>query len=275
MLTGPPRRAAVVGSPVGHSRSPVLHRAAYAALGLDWRYDAVEVVAGALPGFLDGLDAAWVGLSLTMPLKPAAASLAVSADDVVRATGVANTLVRVADGWAAANTDAPGLRRALAETGWLAGGRLTVLGAGATAASTLWALGPLVDEVTVLARDASRAASLHDLAAACGATLAVLPLDDRPARLAALAADLVVSTTPASALDHLAADVALAAHPSQRYLDWVYAPWPTPLAVAYLGAGAQVVGGALPLLHQAALQVELMTGRSAPVEAMRAALAQS
>ena len=262
------RRCAVLGSPVTHSRSPALHRAAYAVLGLDWTYDAVEVNAVELAGFVAGLGPEWAGLSLTMPLKAAGLVVAADADPVARLTGVANTLVRRGRNWVAHNTDAPGLRRALTEAAVAIGGTACVLGGGATARSSIWALADRVERVHVLARSARRSAGLTVLA--LPVRVEVRSLEDQAARRTCLGADLVIDTTPAGAIDWVGADV----QPGPgTFVDWTYAPWPTALASAFAEAGRVVVGGLDLLLHQAALQIELMTGQPPPLEAMRAALA--
>jgi shikimate dehydrogenase len=263
-------RAAVLGSPVAHSLSPALHRAAYVALGLDWSYDAVEVVSAGLPAFLDGLGPEWVGLSLTMPLKQTVLPLLTSASDVVSLTGAANTVL-LADGQRIGhNTDVHGIVAALREAGTTTLSRAVVLGAGATAASALVALHELgAHHVRVLARSAERARALQPVADGLGISLRFgelypLEVEDRWP-------EVVVNTTPAGALDAFAAS----SEPSGDLpvlLDVVYAPWPTPLAAVYQQAGGVVVGGAAMLLHQAAAQVELMTGQPAPLEAMRCAL---
>jgi len=256
-------RAAVLGSPIAHSLSPLLHRAAYTALDLPWRYDAVEVGATDLPGFLDGLDQQWVGLSLTMPLKQTVLPLLGSRSPLVELTGAANTVL-LRDGRHGENTDVAGMVAALVEVGVGCPARAVVLGAGATAASAVVALSELgAGEVRVLARSPAKAAPLLELAERLGLPLTVDVLD----LAAGLEADVVISTTPAGA----ALPLTVGRHPPVL-LDVVYAPWPTPLAAAHLAAGATVVPGSSMLLHQAAAQVELMTGRAAPLDAMREAL---
>ncbi|HEV7742222.1 MAG TPA: shikimate dehydrogenase, partial [Pseudolysinimonas sp.] len=136
-------RLAVLGSPIAHSKSPALHRAAYEVLGLDWRYDAIEVAEGALATFLGGLDASWRGLSLTMPLKREVLPALRSASPMVERVGAANTvLVRngALDGF---NTDVAGIIGAFREVGVDHLESVQVLGAGATAASVLVAVADL------------------------------------------------------------------------------------------------------------------------------------
>ncbi len=109
---------AVVGSPIAHSRSPVLHRAAYAALGLtDWSYKRVELHAGELRSWLAGLGDNWRGVSVTMPLKQEAVTGADTASDLAADLRAANTLIRGVGGWHADNTDVAGLSGAIRELG--------------------------------------------------------------------------------------------------------------------------------------------------------------
>ena len=165
-VTVPPRRAAVLGSPISHSLSPVLHGAAYEALGLDgWRYDAYECDEAGLRGFVAGLGPEWAGLSLTMPLKRVAMEVADEVSPLAAAVGAANTLVLTPDGRTADNTDVAGLVMTL-RGAQLRGGRAVLLGAGGTAQAALAALRELgVDEVAVLVRSVSRADELQAAAA--------------------------------------------------------------------------------------------------------------
>lgn len=262
------RRAAVLGSPIAHSLSPVLHRAAYAELGLTgWSYDRFEIDEAALPGFLDGLGPGWAGLSLTMPLKRAVLPLADSADAWARTAGAANTLVLADGALAAYNTDVPGAREALRER---AGGSLAsavVLGGGATAASALLALAELGCRRAVLAvRDPSRAEETvtvvrrHHRAP----ELTVATLDS----LHDVQADVVVSTVPVQAHDER---LRTALRGVPVVFDVVYDPWPTPLAADAAASGRTLVSGLDLLAHQAVLQVELMTGTSVEVAVLREA----
>ncbi|MGB3437841.1 MAG: shikimate dehydrogenase, partial [Actinophytocola sp.] len=131
------RRAAVVGKPVAHSLSPVLHGAAYEALGLPWTYTRLEASAAELPALVASLDDSWAGLSVTMPGKGAALALATAATDRAVAVGAANTLVRREDGWVADCTDVDGVAGALRAAGFGSGTSGVVLGAGGTARAAL------------------------------------------------------------------------------------------------------------------------------------------
>lgn len=270
-------RAAVLGSPIAHSLSPVLHRTAYQYLGFSERtYDAFDVDEAALPGFLAGLDATkWAGLSLTMPLKRAIIPLLGAVSETALAVEAVNTVLFAQDGTRSGeNTDVPGLVAAFAEHGITKAAAAAVLGAGATAASAIAALGSIVrgGQVEVYARSESRAARLIPTAERCGVDLRVQPWTE--ARRI-VEHPLVINTTPAGAADELAETVDRE-KPSGTFFDVLYHPWPTQLAAAWQRAGGSVLGGLELLIHQAALQVELMTGiepeqRPAVVAAMRVA----
>ena len=268
-------RCLVVGQPIAHSLSPSLHRAAYAALGLAWTYDAVEVPPGSLGRVLERERPH--GVSVTMPLKAEAFALADAVSPLAAKVGVANTLVARGGGTAecavpgrydADNTDVAGVVASLAEAGVtsLSGSTVVVAGAGGTAQAVLVALATLgCAQVTVVARSVERAsAALSGTADRAG-----LGLDVRELTAQAFGRpDLLVATTPTGALDRYA-DAAAGA---RVVFDVLYHPWPTPLVRAATDRGAVVVGGLSLLVHQAARQVELMTGRTpAPVSAMRAA----
>jgi shikimate dehydrogenase len=272
-------KAAVLGLPISHSLSPALHRAAYAALGLDgWSYQAIECDESGLPALLAGLGPDWAGLSLTMPLKRAVLPLLDHADPVASQTGAANTVVFEGQARHGYNTDVAGLVTALTEAKaghmWGVGqarapgeaGGVLILGAGATACSALAALRELGQrEVAVAVRDPARAQGLLAVAARLGSRVELRPfgtLDD--------GLDLLLSTVPAGGADTYNERLRQADHPPAAVLDVVYHPWPTPLAAAAQAVGAVTIGGFEFLLHQAARQVELMTGRPPPVAAMRA-----
>jgi shikimate dehydrogenase len=259
-------RAAVLGKPIAHSLSPALHLAAYEALGLgDWSYAVIECDEDELPAVVDSCGPGWAGLSLTMPLKRAVLPLLDVTDSLAAATGGANTLIFRDGRKYGYNTDVPGIVTALTEAGVKSVGRVTILGGGATACSALAALADLgVTAAEVVVRDAARASGL--LTAAGRLDLAVT-LSGTPSA----ASDLLISTLPAGAADGYARRLLAGELAAGGVLDVVYADWPTPLAVAAAETGATVVSGFEMLLHQAAGQVELMTGRQAPVQAMRAA----
>lgn len=268
MTSAGPRKAAVLGSPIAHSRSPQLHLAAYRALGLtDWTYERIECAAEQLPGLVAGLGPEWVGLSVTMPGKFAALRVADHRTARAELVGSANTLVRVPGGWRADNTDVDGVRGALGAVS----GPGVVVGSGGTAPAAVVALAELgAETVTIAARSAQRAAPLVELAGRVGVTGRWCDIGSAELADRAAASGAVVSTVPADAVQPYARLLATA----PVLLDAIYDPWPTPLAAAVTAAGGRVISGLEMLLHQAFAQVEQFTGQRAPKEAMRAALAQ-
>lgn len=268
------RRAAVLGSPVSHSRSPDLHLAAYRALGLtDWTYTRIETTAETLPRIVGSASEDYVGFSVTMPGKRAALDIADERTDRAVLVGSANTLVRTEGGWRADCTDIDGMTGALSRLG-LTGAHLgaevsataVVAGAGGTALPTVAALAAIgITELTVIARSAARAADVVALAQRLGMSTTVMPFaaDPELGRRCAEAA-VAVSTVPAAGTEPVLADLSRC----RRVVDVIYAPWPTPLADAVARAGGELVGGLVMLINQAFSQVEQFTGRRAPREAM-------
>ncbi|MFV0130861.1 shikimate dehydrogenase [Streptomyces sp. HMX112] len=263
------RRAAVLGSPIDHSLSPLLHRAAYAELGLThWSYDRFEVDEAHLPGFLKGLDGTWAGLSLTMPLKRAVIPLLDRISETAASVEAVNTVVLTEDGHRIGdNTDIPGMIAALRERGVERVEAAAVLGAGATASSALAALSRVcTGPVTAYVRSEARAAEMRGWAERLGTPVRIAEWADAAE---ALTAPLVIATTPAGTTDALASFVP--DRPGTLF-DVLYEPWPTALAAAWARRGGAVLGGLDLLVHQAVLQVEQMTGLTpAPLAAMRAA----
>jgi len=266
-------KAAVLGSPVGHSLSPVLHRAAYAGLGLTgWSYQAIECAEAGLPDLLSGCGAEWAGLSLTMPLKRAVLPLLDRIEPVAAETGAANTVTFAGGARAGHNTDVPGMITALTVAGVPAAaaapGRALIIGGGATACSALASLRGLgAAEATAAVRDPARAADLLAAADRLGMRVRLAPFGEYRDE----GWSLLISTVPAEAADIYAKRILGPAPAPLAVLDVAYHPWPTPLAAAAEQAGAIAVSGFELLLHQAGHQVELMTGKPAPVAAMRAA----
>jgi shikimate dehydrogenase len=259
-------RAAVLGRPVSHSLSPLLHRAAYAALGLDdWTYDALDVGAEDLPDLLAGLGQEWRGFSVTMPCKQAAVDVADVVEPLPRLLHAANTLVRTDRGWRAENTDVTGVGMALQLNGVERVTHAAILGAGGTAAAAAVALSSLgAQHVDIVVRDPERAADLVRVFKVLGVSTAVTTLADVD-----LDAPLVVSTVPIDAQRDV---LHLPWRTGQTVLDVLYAPWPTPLAQRVTDVAGTVISGLEVLFWQATVQVELFTGQPAPIGAMRAAL---
>ena len=265
------RLAAVLGKPITHSLSPVIHTAGYAAAGLfDWSYEAIECDEAALPAFVAGLGPEWAGLSLTMPLKEVALEVADEVSPAASAIGAANTLVHRPDGrWFADNTDAPGMVRVLNDAGVTGRPTVTVIGAGGTARAALAAAAALgAASVTLVARRPEALDELSPVAATLSLALHHVGWDDATT---ACAADVVVSTVPKGAADALA--LAVSWQPGTVLFDALYDPWPTPLAASAGRAGCRIVSGLDLLLAQALGQFERFTGfHPAPESAMRNAL---
>jgi shikimate dehydrogenase len=270
----------VLGSPIAHSLSPVLHAAAYRELGLtDWTYEAIECDEPGLPRLLATLGPEWAGLSLTMPLKRAVLPLLDRPDPLVTDVGAANTVLLAGGSRAGYNTDVPGMITALAEAGVTLTGPVLMLGGGATACSALAALrrgGAAA--VTVAVRNPATAGPLREVAGRCGIQVRLVAFG--PGQRSTWLGEqrdraqpwrLVLSTVPGGAADEYADLIATGQLAADAVFDVLYHPWPTRIAAAASAAGASVIGGFELLLHQAAGQVRLMTGAAAPVAAMRAA----
>jgi shikimate dehydrogenase len=259
----------VLGSPIAHSLSPVLHTAAYAALGLDgWAYTAIECDEAGLRDLLARCDDRWAGLSLTMPLKRAVLPLLDRAEPLAVQVGGANTVIFERGERHGYNTDVPGMVAALAEAGVTSPASATILGGGATACAALAALRQTgLTGAMVLVRDQARAGELLAAAGRLGMAVELRPFGSQ-----VRVGDLLISTVPAGAADIYPERIGAGTSRPGALLDVVYHPWPTPLARAAAESGVRVAGGFELLLHQAARQVELMTGiNPAPLEAMRAA----
>jgi shikimate dehydrogenase len=274
-------RFAVLGSPIGHSKSPALHTAAFAALGLDWGYEAIEVESEGLEEFIRSRDEEWLGFSLTMPLKRTVLPLLDRTDELVHLTGGANTVVfdsaggrRTLDGF---NTDVYGINQALRNAGVTRLRSVRLLGGGATAASAIVAATQLgATRFVVALRSPRKASDLLDLGDSLGVDIQLASfgaIDD------GVIPDAVISTIPGGAEIELSFNEAT--RRNAILFDVAYEPWPTPLAAAWLEVGGRVVPGIEMLVNQALLQVRIFIGgdpaRAVPGEArvlaaMRAAV---
>lgn len=265
----------VIGYPIAHSLSPTLHRAAYRELGLNWDYQAVEVLPGQVNDFLAGLSPECRGLAVTMPHKQEIMAALDAIDPLAIAVGAVNTVAfanRVATGF---NTDVYGIRAAVTEVaGQRKLKRAVILGGRATASSALAAAGELsIGDLTIAARTLGGPGTVGTAAQRLGLNYRAVPWRAQEEVLAALrGADLVISTLPARVADELAKDFRRQGppRPDQVLLDVSYAPWPSALVKAW--DGGVVVPGWEMLLQQAAAQLKLQTGLTAPVAAMRTAL---
>lgn len=258
-------KAAVLGSPIAHSLSPVLHRAAYRQLELDHTYEAIEVTELVLPDFVRKCDSSWLGLSLTMPLKEIAFEVADRSSAIAHMTGSINTLV-FGEKITADNTDVYGLATALRFGNCSNPTEATILGSGATARSAIAALAGLgTQAIVVIARNQTTAARCIDLGNELGITLDITSEPNGTL----FGADVVINTTPKGVADEFVPFVTKA---RGTLLDVVYDPWPSKLVAAWQTQNLNVVPGYDMLLHQAVRQVELMTGQIPDVEYMKSAL---
>ena len=274
-------RLAVLGSPISHSLSPAIHRAAYRVLGLDWSYDSADVTGESLARYVNTRDSSWLGLSLTMPLKRDILPLLDSRDELVDLVGAANTVLWDADGSLRGfNTDVYGVERSFRDAGVDALALVHVLGAGATAASVIAGVARLgATEAQVLARTPAKAADLVGLGRVLGVTVTVIPwagsLTGRP--------DAVISTVPGGeSLPEFSREI----RRSATLLDVAYDPWPSDLARSWsdaggTGAGGTVISGLDLLVNQAVGQIRIfvnadpairLNDEAAVIGAMREAL---
>lgn len=270
-------RLAVLGSPIAHSKSPALHRAAYEVLGLDWSYDAIEVAEGGLATFIDGLDASWRGLSLTMPLKREVLPLLDVRTPLVDEVGAANTVL-LGESVQGFNTDVSGIVGAFREAGIESLESVQLLGAGATAASVLVASAQLgATRALVSARDPERAHSLEEVAKGAGIELTIRPVGMMDRSM--IVPSAVISTLPGGTV----VDIPYAERIRREAVlfDVAYVPWPSALATSWSEVDGTVISGLSMLLHQAVAQVRIFVGgdESTPLDdeprvvaAMRAAV---
>ncbi len=267
-------KAGVIGSPIEHSRSPVLHRAAYQALGLShWTYHRAEVRSGQVSAHLAGLDGSWAGISVTMPGKEEALRASSNASERAIRTGAANTVVRRGEGWWADNTDIDGITRAFRERGCEQPRSAWLIGSGATARSALMAFAAMgVTRVVLQVRSAPRTDTV-ELAGSLGLEVTARTYAQGWPDLTAI--DLALSTVPAGAAVPTPPVIPTGPSINTIAMDVVYDPRSTQWAQHMSTAGAQVLDGSAMLLHQAVEQVRLMTGQQPPVEAMRTALEEA
>ncbi|WP_403024896.1 shikimate dehydrogenase [Salinibacterium sp. GXW1014] len=256
------RRLAVLGSPIAHSLSPLLHTAAYEHLGLRWRYDRIEMTGAGLRDFVAGLGPEWRGLSLTMPVKHDVIPLLDERHPLVDLTGACNTALLEEGRLTGFNTDVHGIVIAFREAGVHALEHVHVLGGGATAASAIAAASMLgATRVTVAVRTPSRALHLTELAASLQLELDVQALTDGVPG----APDAVISTLPNGTVFDDSNGFSEQLRRSAVLFDVAYDPWPSTLAASWDAAGGRVISGFEMLLHQAVMQVRIFAGAGADV----------
>ena len=251
-------RGAVLGSPIAHSLSPLLHKAAFKALGISGEYTAIEVKGGGLQKFLEQRGDEFDYLSLTMPLKEEVLELQssdkvnVKVDELGKRIQSINTLVKTGDGWSATSTDGSGFVKSLVNAGYDRFERVLVLGAGGTARAVAGALDDIASSVDVMRRSVRRSPAI----AACFQKIECSFLDwDDSADLSSY--DLVVNTTPSGAADLVAEN--LSRNIKGLLFDVLYKPWPTLLARRWSDSGGKIISGLELLLYQGIDQLSLVT----------------
>jgi shikimate dehydrogenase len=240
----------VVGSPISHSLSPVLHNAAYKYLALDFSYEAVEVAAGDLAKFLDASD--FRGVSVTMPLKAEAFELSAQKSPEAELTRAANTLTRSSSGWSASNTDIYGIVQAIKDVP--APNRTSIIGAGSTSSSALSALAQVspATEVTLMARDQNAVEQSVGFGRSLGLEVSGANVSAEVLR----ASDLVLSLVPTGSFEDVWADLSSSSdYPAGWLFDASYNPWPSIPARSW--GSDRVISGLEMLIWQAIEQVAL------------------
>ncbi len=257
----------VAGSPIEHSLSPVMHKAGYEELKIDWDYFKVELTAGSFPDYVKNRDGNLIGMSLTMPLKEVALQIADSVTELATKVNSANTLLFKDGKVLAGNTDIYGIVAALQTNKNLDVTNPSVIGSGATARSAIAALSQLgANKVLICARNQTTSSQLINVAQSFGITPTEITWKDIHK---ALAASTVISTLPSGAMDTYAA---MGPEIPGSLLDVAYSPWPSKIALEWILRRGFVVSGLEMLLHQGLRQFELMTDKKAPAKQMREAL---
>ena len=247
-------KAAVLGSPISHSLSPLLHTIAYTELGLESEYTRIEVKTGELGDFLKNCGDTWSGFSLTMPLKEEVLEFSDEISPLAARIRSANTLVQNPFSvWSASTTDVSGITHALAAHGKDASGDVLIIGGGATARAAVAACDGVATRISVMVRSQSKVGEISNCVEF--SDLDFLEWGDTNIFETA---DLVISTTPEFATDSLVQN--FPSNPTGVFFDVLYKPWPTLALETWSGFGGQVVDGLDLLIHQAIDQVEIFSG---------------
>jgi shikimate dehydrogenase len=268
-VRGSTRKVGVIGWPIEHTLSPVIHNAAFVALAMDWVYVPLPVAAARLPAALDGLGAlGFAGANVTMPHKTRSAELVPDLSHDARLLRAVNTIVVGTDGLAGHNTDALGFERFLREdTGFDPSGRAALLfgaGGGARACALALSRGGLA-KLSVAVREPSRGEDLRATLEGSGTALRIVSMDD----VSEVHADLIVNATPLGVHGERLPLPSLV--PGVVGVDLLYRPSATPFQAEIREGGGSVFGGLGLLLHQAAISFELWTGQTPPLSVMSAA----
>ena len=259
--------AVVAGSPIEHSLSPLIHKAGYEALKMDWNYKKIELSTSTLSDYVKNRDENLIGMSLTMPLKEVSLEVADSVTELAKRANSANTLLFRDNKVFAGNTDIYGIVAALKTNKSLDISNPSIIGSGATARSAIAALSQLgAKKVILCSRNETTLIELAKVAKDFGLESTEVAWKDI---YKAMAASTVISTLPSGAMDSFAA---MGPEIPGSLLDVTYSPWPSKIALEWILRRGFVVSGLEMLLHQAVRQFELMTGKKAPIAQMREAL---
>ncbi len=246
-------RGAVLGSPISHSLSPVLHRTAYEKLGVFGQYQAIEVTSDHLAEFISELDDSWTGLSLTMPLKEMALEVADEVDKLALRINSANTLIRSPKGWRALTTDVNGFTQTLLAHGVETYERIVILGSGATARAAAASCDGINRQITIVHRSPAREGAMRKCVESAKLEFANWG-EDLPE------SNLLINATPAGVADSYSEK--LSSLVQGVFFEALYNPWPTRMLSRWRAQGGFGIDGLDLLVHQGIDQVELMTGKS-------------
>lgn len=252
--------AAVLGSPISHSLSPKIHLKAFEILGIPGEYQAIEVDEKSFPTFFkENSGGNWNGFSLTMPLKEIVLQFSQQVDERARQINSANTLYRLADGWAVTSTDYLAFENLLSVD---SNKRVAIIGGGGTARAAIGSLNSKIKAVDVLLRNPVRLQAMSNAAPD-------IKINHCEMSTSLDSYDLIIQTTPAGAFDQYAAKLRSA---TGDLMECLYKPFPTPLASRFNELGGNVISGKELLVEQALFQIELFTKMKFDFPKMRQAL---
>ena len=242
---------AVIGSPVEHSLSPLLHRSAFEYLGIEGNYQRNDVPLDTLRAYFLDHQESHDYFSITMPLKEEALTLEVSIDPLARRVNSANTLYKRDSTWNLTSTDGQGFVEALLNQGHSQFESVLILGAGGTARAVAGSLDAISEKISILGRSSTRRDEMEKVITSSEFEY-IRWIEDPELHHY----DLVVNTTPAGAADLLAES--LFGRQCKLLFDVIYKPWPTVLASRWADSGGTVINGLEMLLYQGIAQLELV-----------------
>jgi shikimate dehydrogenase len=276
-------RFAVLGSPISHSKSPIIHAAAYRVLGESWHYDRFEVAKGGLKRFVESDANECSGFSVTMPLKEEAFNFAQETDELSKLTRASNTLVKVDNRWLGYNTDIFGITQAVRSKIITPPTQTLIIGSGSTATSAVVAISKIApgSKIQIFARNSKARSELIQFAVSLGLQASRCLFLSKGIAQAAL----TVATLPGSVLDSVSEKLSKRKSlvPGGLLLDVAYHPWPSKFAAYWMANDRPVVSGLEMLIWQAVAQIRIFRNGSpemplqneiAVVESMRLAASE-